>query len=59
MWLDERVNKSLSSPKFAVCCAKGKVKLPSLQELPSPLNTLLTNIDSRSRTFISAKYSNV
>jgi len=51
MWLDERVNRSVRSPLFATCCAKGKVILPFLQELPPPLDILLTGHDSRSRSF--------
>jgi hypothetical protein len=51
MWLDERINKSARLPKFSTCCANGKVILPFLQELPPPLNTLLTGTDPRSRTF--------
>ncbi|PKC12098.1 hypothetical protein RhiirA5_286874 [Rhizophagus irregularis] len=51
MWLDERINKSVKLPVFSTCCARGKVILPFLQELPSPLNTLLTGTDPRSCTF--------
>src|SRR3954454_2296940 len=51
MWLDERINQSKRLPVFSTCCAKGKVILPSLQELPSPLNILLTGTDPRSYTF--------
>src|ERR1044071_4961690 len=51
MWLDERTNKSMRSPIFTICCAKGKVILPPLQDLPSPLDTLLTETDLRSRSF--------
>ncbi|CAG8781603.1 2586_t:CDS:2, partial [Rhizophagus irregularis] len=38
-------------PVFSICCAKGKVILPFLQELPLPLNTLLTGTDPRLCTF--------
>ncbi|UZO22173.1 uncharacterized protein OCT59_014543 [Rhizophagus irregularis] len=51
MWLDERINKSVKLPVFSICCAKGKVILPFLQELPLPLNTLLTGTDPRLCTF--------
>ena len=51
MWLNEKINKSIRLPEFSTCCAKGKVMLPSLQELLLPLNTLLTGTDSRSRLF--------
>jgi len=51
MWLDERVNKSVRLLEFSICCAKGKVILPSLQELPPPLDILLTGTDPRSCAF--------
>ena len=51
MWLDEKINKSAKFPEFSICCAKGKVILPPLQKLPSPLDILLTGNDSRSRLF--------
>ena len=51
IWLDERINKSMRSPIFTICCAKGKVILPPLQDLPSPLDTLLTETDLRSHLF--------
>jgi len=51
MWLDEKINKSARFPEFSTCCAKGKVILPSLQELLSPLNILLTKTDPRSCAF--------
>jgi hypothetical protein len=51
MWLDERINKSVRLPEFSICCAKGKVILPPLQELPPPLNILLTETDPRSYAF--------
>ena len=51
MWLDEKINKSIRLPEFSTCYAKGKVILPPLQKLPSPLDILLTGNDSRSRLF--------
>jgi len=51
MWLDERVNRSVRSPVFATCCAKEKVILPFLQELPPPLNIFLIGHDSHSCSF--------
>src|SRR2546423_2770538 len=51
MWLDEKINKSARFPEFSTCCAKGKVILPPLQKLPSPLDILLTGNDSRSCLF--------
>src|SRR3989440_9559021 len=51
MWLDEKINKSARFPEFSTCCAKGKVILPPLQKLPSPLDILLTENDSHSHLF--------
>src|SRR5581483_3588942 len=51
MWLDEKVNVSAKSPIFTTCCAKGKVLLPPLQNLPSPLDRLLTGMDQNSCLF--------
>ncbi|CAG8852998.1 22708_t:CDS:1, partial [Gigaspora margarita] len=51
MWLDERVNKSKKLTIFSTCCAKGKITLPPLQNLPPSLNTLLTRTDPRARSF--------
>ena len=51
MWIDEKVNKSIRLPIFTTCCARGKVALPPLQELPYPLNILLIETDLRSRLF--------
>ena len=51
MWLNEKVTKSVRLPVFSTCCARGKVILPPLQELPPPLNILLTGTDLHSRTF--------
>src|SRR6266542_1840169 len=42
-WLNEKDrNSSCLFPKFAVCCASGKVYLPHLLELPSYLLNLYT-----------------
>ncbi len=51
IWLDKRINKSVRLPEFSICYAKGKVILPSFQELPSPLNILLTETDLCSYAF--------
>ncbi|CAG8689944.1 17459_t:CDS:1 [Cetraspora pellucida] len=52
LWIDERLlNSSTRSPVFTTCYAGGKILLPPLQELPSPLNTLLTRTDQRARLF--------
>lgn len=45
-WIQERTAGSLTSPKFGMCCDKGKVSLPSLLEPPETLRNLL---ESRSR----------
>ena len=51
MWLDKRINKLIRLPEFSICYAKGKVILPPLQELLSPLNILLTETDPHSYAF--------
>ena len=51
MWLDERINKSTRFPEFSICYANGKVILPPLQKLPSPLDVLLTETNPYSRLF--------
>ncbi|CAJ0884324.1 12732_t:CDS:2 [Entrophospora sp. SA101] len=48
---DERTGTSTRSPVFTTCCAKGKVFLPPIEELPYPLNILLTRTDPSARSF--------
>ncbi|CAJ0873864.1 11336_t:CDS:2 [Entrophospora sp. SA101] len=49
---DERKKgTSTRSPIFTTCCAKGKVSLPPIEELPHPLNMLLTRTDPSARLF--------
>ena len=55
MWLDERVTKSVRLPVFSTCCAKGKVILPPLQELPLLFNIFLTETDLYSHIFRHAQ----
>lgn len=52
-WYNERVsrNKKTRTPVFTMCCLRGKIKLPSLQEPPDLLRRLLTNDDVLSRHF--------
>ncbi|CAJ0629086.1 3637_t:CDS:2 [Entrophospora sp. SA101] len=51
LWIDERTGTSTRSPVFTTCCAKGKVFLPPIEELPYPLNILLTRTDPSARSF--------
>ena len=52
LWIDERkAGTSTRSPAFTTCCAKGKVSLPPIKELPYPLNMLLTRTDPSARLF--------
>ena len=51
MWLNERINKLVRWSEFSICYAKGKVILPFPQELISPLNILLIEIDPYSYAF--------
>ena len=50
-WLDERTGSSAANPQYQMCCAKGKVHLPELQEPPSYIKTLLTSQGPASRKF--------
>ena len=54
MWSLERVDKRLNnnSPTFQLCCRKGKIALPILQEPPQLLSSLLHGHDSRSKHFM-------
>ncbi|CAF1905864.1 unnamed protein product [Brassica napus] len=47
-WYNERVSKSrhASIPVFTMCCMRGKIKLPLLQEPPEFLQDLLTKDDA-------------
>jgi hypothetical protein len=51
LWINERTGTSTRSPVFTTCCAKGKVSLPPIEELPYPLNVLLTRTDPSARSF--------
>lgn len=52
-WCNERIGKSrkTKNPCFTMCCKRGKIKLPILQEPPEFLNGLLTNDDAISKHF--------
>ena len=54
MWYEERLNKSRRSinPEFSMCCSRGKIHLPRMQEPPRVLKYLLCGIDSRSKDFV-------
>ncbi|KAL6524355.1 hypothetical protein OROHE_016026 [Orobanche hederae] len=53
MWFDERLKKSpLSSPKFGLCCIRGKIQLPLLKQPPRLLRDLLQNRHIKSRNYI-------
>lgn len=54
MWYQERSEKSKNSvcPDFSICCMKGKISLPFLEDSPILLTNLLNNIDPRSRHFL-------
>lgn len=53
-WYQERAEKSKSSscPDFSLCCMKGKITLPYLEDPPELLHNLLTNNDPRSSHFV-------
>ena len=51
MWLNERVNVSVTSPVFITCYTKGKILLPSLQELLPLLDKLFIEIDHHACLF--------
>lgn len=52
LWIDERkTGTSTRSPVSTTCCAKGKVSLPPIKELPYPLNMLLTRTDPSAHLF--------
>jgi hypothetical protein len=51
-WLNEKDQSSnLSSPRFAVCCAGGKVRLPPVLDPPPYLLDLYTSSSSEARSF--------
>ena len=54
VWFGERVgrNKATRKPKFSLCCMKGKVCLPYVEEPPTLLLNLLHGLDSRSKHFL-------
>ena len=50
-WIEEKVAGSALAPIFSSCCANGKINLPTIDQPPEPLLSLLTGEDSRSRNF--------
>ncbi|KAF8102734.1 hypothetical protein N665_0196s0027 [Sinapis alba] len=52
-WYNERVSKTRNPriPVFTMCCMRGKIKLPTLNEPPEYLMGLLTKDDSISKHF--------
>lgn len=48
MWYQERINKYKHSaiPKYQLCCGRGKIQLPLLDEPPAVLQHLLFDNDS-------------
>lgn len=52
-WYNERVSKSRKTrvPVFTMCCMRGKIKLPVLQEPPALLHGLLTKNDPISKHY--------
>ncbi|KAG2192401.1 hypothetical protein INT47_012468 [Mucor saturninus] len=44
MWINERIARSsLTRPRFNMCCAKGKILLPSFEPTPPEIASLLTH----------------
>ena len=53
-WTEERVSSSrIGQPEFQMCCAHGKVKLPSLRIPPAPLYNLYTGESHEAKEFRS------
>ncbi|KAL6540740.1 hypothetical protein OROMI_024623 [Orobanche minor] len=53
MWIGENVERAkLSTPKFSLCCLKGKVVLPILAKPPQLMRDLLENRHDKSNKFI-------
>lgn len=52
-WFNERISKNRKAriPIFTMCCMRGKIKLPILNEPPEFLQGLLTNDDDISKHF--------
>lgn len=52
-WYNERVSKSRNAriPVFTMCCMRGKIQLPVLQQPPEFLQGLLTNDDAISKHY--------
>ncbi|CAF0947889.1 unnamed protein product [Brachionus calyciflorus] len=51
LWIEEKSAGSLTNPLFGICCAKGRVSLPSQNPLPEPLFKLLTDSSADAENF--------
>ncbi|CAG8777296.1 9941_t:CDS:2, partial [Gigaspora margarita] len=49
--IEEKVAGGVFTPVFSTCCVNGKVQLPTINQPPEPLLSLLTGEDIRSRNF--------
>jgi hypothetical protein len=60
-WLGERTGGRADQPEFSMCCSKGKVHLPPLQDTPEPLRSLLDGSHPLSRHFLEhvRQYNNI
>lgn len=52
MFIDEKVSGSIRSPKFSMCCARGKVRLPPLPKLPDWYLSLIQQKNLLGKDFI-------
>ena len=51
MWVEERTAGTPTFPLFGLCCSKGRVHLPALQQPPPPLHDLLTGSSAPALSF--------
>lgn len=52
MFNEEKTGGTLQNPKFSLCCAKGKFKLPDIPPLPPMLLSLIKQETENGRGFI-------
>ena len=51
-WIDEKIQKSrIEDPDFGMCCLRGKIKIPKLDDPPPELLNLLSGQDDISKKF--------